>query len=141
MKKVIIGIHGLANKPEKTLLKKWWLKSVEEGLKNISGSKLIPEFSFEMVHWADLLYKNYVHNNKAFYFDKLYNNEPYRKAKEGALVVYEDSWKDDLRSAALGTIGTSLDVLKNRFGMGKLADWVLEKVMKDWLFIMIIKEK
>ncbi|MCH9046439.1 MAG: hypothetical protein IIA40_10070, partial [SAR324 cluster bacterium] len=32
-KKVIIGIHGLANKPKEDVLYEYWRKSVEEGLK------------------------------------------------------------------------------------------------------------
>jgi len=31
MAKVIIGIHGLANKPEKEALKQWWHDAIVEG--------------------------------------------------------------------------------------------------------------
>ena len=31
MAKVIIGIHGLANKPTEKLLKDWWKSSIKEG--------------------------------------------------------------------------------------------------------------
>lgn len=125
MTKIIIGIHGLANKPKKAILKHWWETSLKEGLKNMNGT--IPHFKFEMVHWADLLYKNEVHDDANFDFDKLYNNEPYIAATANALKPYNDSWKDNVRSAALEAGIASLDTL----GIGKLADWVIEKVMKD----------
>ena len=57
MSKVIIGIHGLGNKPRAELLKEWWLLAISEGLKNnISGK--YPKFKFEMVYWADVFHEN-----------------------------------------------------------------------------------
>ena len=35
MAKVIIGIHGLGNKPPKDILEKWWKLSIEEGFKKM----------------------------------------------------------------------------------------------------------
>lgn len=53
-KKIIIGIHGLGNKPPEALLEKWWRLSIEEGLTNLgSGRFKIP---FEIVYWADVLH-------------------------------------------------------------------------------------
>lgn len=53
MSKIIIGIHGLGNKPSKELLEKWWLESIVEGLKRINKFEFTPDF--EMVYWADIL--------------------------------------------------------------------------------------
>jgi hypothetical protein len=90
MEKVILGIHGLANKPDKATLAGWWRKAILEGLlKNLQNPPTA--FQFEMVYWADLLYKHHLHCDKRFTFDKLYNDEPYVKAKEGALHKYEIS--------------------------------------------------
>jgi len=136
MAKLIIGIHGLANKPKRAVLKQWWETSLKEGLKkNTSGP--VPSFKFEMVHWADLLYKYPVHQDKSFDFDKLYNDEPYIKALNNALKTYDDSWKDKLRSSALEVTGASLDKL----GIGKLTDWVIEKVLKDLDFYYDTRRK
>ncbi len=55
MSKVIIGIHGLGNKPPKNILEKWWKLAIEEGFKKIG--KPISPYKFEMVYWADLMYE------------------------------------------------------------------------------------
>ncbi len=52
--KIIIGIHGLGNKPSPSLLERWWKKSMLEGLNRIdSPRKNIP---FKNVYWADILH-------------------------------------------------------------------------------------
>lgn len=54
MKKTIIGIHGLDNKPQKQLLEKWWKKSITDGLYRIGKPRI--SIPFELVYWADILY-------------------------------------------------------------------------------------
>ena len=61
MSKVIIGIHGLGNKPPKPLLEKWWKASIEEGLQK-AGKKEI-NYKFEMVYWADILHEEPLDEN------------------------------------------------------------------------------
>lgn len=53
-KKIILGIHGIGNKPPAKILKKWWRKSIEEGLQRIGYPRRF--FKFELVYWADILY-------------------------------------------------------------------------------------
>lgn len=55
MAKVIIGIHGLGNKPPKQLLEDWWKASISEGF--VRAEINPPPFKYEMVYWADLVYK------------------------------------------------------------------------------------
>ena len=54
MSKIIIGIHGLGNKPPKKVLEKWWKKSIREGLKAHGLSSFF--FKFKLVYWADVLH-------------------------------------------------------------------------------------
>jgi len=54
MSKIIIGIHGLGNKPPKKLLKRWWKKSIREGLHAIGHPRFF--FKFELVYWANFLH-------------------------------------------------------------------------------------
>lgn len=53
MSKIIIGIHGLGNKPPKDDLENWWLEAICEGLKNIDRFRFKP--NFEIVYWADII--------------------------------------------------------------------------------------
>lgn len=56
MKSVIIGIHGLGNKPPEKVLRSWWLASIHEGLARSGKSKR--DIPLDMACWADVLYPN-----------------------------------------------------------------------------------
>jgi len=75
MAKIIIGIHGLGNKPEADLLKKWWLDSIKEGL-NKSGL-IYEHIPFELVYWADILHPQPESLHVDDHEDPLYISEPY----------------------------------------------------------------
>ena len=129
-KLLIVGIHGLANKPPKNDLENWWRKSIVEGLEK--NCKLAnPKFDFEMVYWASVLYPNQLHTDQAFTFDDLYNEEPYVQASAGSLKEYEDGWKDEARRIALGAGGSILDRIKSSSNVSVVADWVVEKTLRD----------
>ena len=138
MNKVIIGIHGLANKPQRKVLFEYWHKALQEGLANVD---YIGDIPFYLVYWADLLYKNPLHICKDFDFDTLFNDEPYVPAEPSSLRTYSDSWTDEARSAGSAIAGKSLDFLKNRLGVNRLADWVLQKCLKDLAFYYDEKRK
>lgn len=133
MSKIIIGIHGLANKPHQDILEDWWNKSIVEGL-NVNEDIQDMNLNFQMVYWADLLYKNRLHMDETYSFDDLYNHEPYVAAEDGALKRYKDTWRDELMARALGLVGTTVDSLKQNFGVNSLADWILGKLLKDLAF-------
>ena len=130
MAKVIVGIHGLANKPEKEVLKEWWEESLREGLK-INEKINSPTFEFHMVHWADLLYRHPLHNEKNFSFDKLYNDEPYVEATKDALKKYDDNFLDKARAGVFDFIGDAADTLKQYAGMDSVADFLIGRLVKD----------
>ncbi len=78
MNKIIIGIHGLGNKPHQILLKRWWKKALLEGLKDIRSGRLI--IPFHMVYWADVLHEKSL---KPWIRDRehpQYLEEPYSKS-------------------------------------------------------------
>jgi len=78
MAKVIIGIHGLSNKPKKELLEKWWKQSIIEGLINNYGDDL-DDIKFELVYWADVLYENPLDEDVTDVNHPLFLDEPYTK--------------------------------------------------------------
>lgn len=53
--KIIIGIHGLSNKPPRKLLAKWWRKSIRDGL--LRHQHYRTHFKFRLVYWADVIYE------------------------------------------------------------------------------------
>jgi glycerol-3-phosphate dehydrogenase len=54
MKRVVIGIHGLGNKPSAPILETWWKQSLLEGV-NRDGSSLT-DIEFKLIYWADILH-------------------------------------------------------------------------------------
>ena len=53
MSRIIIGIHGLGNKPPEELLGPWWKAAIHEGLENRGR---FPFLRFRMVYWASYLH-------------------------------------------------------------------------------------
>lgn len=54
MSKIIIGIHGLGNKPPYDTLNKWWKVSIGDGLWGINHP--FPLQNFNLVYWANFIY-------------------------------------------------------------------------------------
>ena len=84
MSKIIIGIHGLGNKPPKDLLEHWWKKSIREGFSRIGQPRVF--FNFEMVYWADILYPEPLNINLTDPEDPHYLHEPYRPGRNMPLA-------------------------------------------------------
>jgi hypothetical protein len=78
MRKVILGIHGLGNKPPKYLLQKWWKDAMIEGLSSSGMNKNLPRF--ELVYWADILYDNPLNRWERDKDSPYFLDEPYIKA-------------------------------------------------------------
>ena len=79
MSKVIIGIHGLGNKPSKKTLEEWWIKSILEGLEGIDKNKI--NFNFELIYWADVLNEKpldetIIDREDPYYLEEKYNPAP-----------------------------------------------------------------
>jgi hypothetical protein len=128
MAKIIIGIHGLANKPPGVELKEYWHSAIVEGLANVGGDTSL---AFELVYWADYLYKYQLHREKGYGFDPYYNDEPYIAARAGALQEHDDGWKDRLRAFTGNVFGSGLDWAKRSFDFDGLANAALKAKLKD----------
>jgi hypothetical protein len=74
-RKVIIGIHGMGNKPPEKVLKNWWLASIYEGLRTHGYPK--HSFRFELVYWAHHLHPFSYDPKLLDEDDPLYLDEPY----------------------------------------------------------------
>jgi len=80
MANVIIGIHGLGNKPSRQLLENWWELAMIEGLKANKPDITFPKF--EMVYWADILYDKALSKSEKDINSSWYLNERYVKASK-----------------------------------------------------------
>ena len=90
MKKVIIGIHGLGNKPPEDLLKKWWRDAMLEGFAAHGINKELP--TFELIYWADIIYVKPLDVYERDVDSQYYMDEPYVKASD-----YEDEDQHPIR--------------------------------------------
>lgn len=54
MERVIIGIHGMGNKPAQHLLEEWWTMALKEGVR-LSGHPA-RDIPFKLAYWADLFH-------------------------------------------------------------------------------------
>ena len=79
MANVIIGVHGLGNKPPKMLLEYWWKLAMTEGLKSNNYNTVLPKF--EIVYWADIIYEKALSEsekeiNSPYFIDERYTIAP-----------------------------------------------------------------
>jgi hypothetical protein len=79
MSKIIIGIHGLGNKPPGEFLERSWKKALHEGL-HAAGYPSIP-LNIEMVYWADLMYASPLDPAVRDRSSPCYDDEPYIPAQ------------------------------------------------------------
>jgi len=80
MNKIIIGVHGLGNKPPKLLLEEWWQLSIAEGLRRIELPNT--KFIFEIVYWADSLHPEPLDPDETDKGSELFLNERYVPASK-----------------------------------------------------------
>jgi hypothetical protein len=128
MSKVIIGIHGLGNKPRKELLADWWKLSILEGLKKIDSNIKLPDF--EMVYWADILYDEPLKYSVKDVENPYYLDEKYIPANE------ENSQEEHpYRMKFIKYIGQKLNgLLLNKdmtLNYSTLTDAIVSKYFKD----------
>ena len=123
MSYMILGIHGLANKPDEPTLEAWWKKSILEGLKLNCGNEE-QKIDFEIVYWAGIRYKAPIPNKN--------NPELYCPVKgKDTLKKYKDGWFDDVVASGLSWLAKPLDWAKQYLGVSKLADKLLNAKLKD----------
>lgn len=117
---LIIGIHGLSNKPPASRLKAWWTEAIVEGLRrNLERSGGI---AFDLAYWADLMYDAPLDPDP----------EPYAPAAgTGPLPRRQDSSrrriKDQSKAAAVGLADKTTAVP----GLGRIVDEVIERKAPD----------
>ena len=119
MSHLLIGIHGLSNKPEPSVLAKGWEDSIREGLRK--NEQIEPDsLNFTSVYWSDIMYDKP---------DK--TPDLYIEADIGSIKTYKDNWIDTVKEKAFDWSGDIIDTVKKNFGMDAVADVVLKLKLKD----------
>jgi len=129
MSKIIIGVHGMGNKPPPKTLARWWKASIREGLKRIKKSNLA--FNFELFYWA-----HYLHPvaQKPRIKDKenpLYIEERYFRAPPDAVEVKSGQFRQkiaDYVSGQLDKIFLNPDLTIN---YGSIVDFIIHHFFRD----------
>jgi hypothetical protein len=121
MSYVIIGVHGLANKPPKEQHAQDWAAAIQEGLtRNCSLS--IQSINFDSVHWAHI---NYPHPLAP-------DPEPYIPTPlDQPIKTYRDGWLSILRAYISDVPGDMIQKAKEWFGLGPVTEAVLNKKLTD----------
>jgi hypothetical protein len=79
MSAVIVGIHGLGNKPPYKTMMQWWIKSIREGF--YAYEYPVYSFNFELVFWADIVHPALLDPKMKDKKDPAFESEPYVRAK------------------------------------------------------------
>lgn len=119
---IVIGIHGLKNKPAQDLLSQWWAMSLQEGLRR--NHSLASPLDFELVYWADIQYPSPIPEAEI--------NNPYIAADgQGPLLRYEGSTLSKVRAIAEKWGGRAVDKGKDLIGLSEQVDHLLGIALDD----------
>lgn len=125
MGKIIIGIHGLGNKPSSKILKKWWKNSINEGLERIGHKRIF--LPFELIYWSDLLYEKPLNPKEKDSESQLYLDEPYAPNKN-----YLVKTPSNLRKKVLDYIEKQLDKIFLNEDMSLNYSFVTDMIIKHF---------
>lgn len=130
MRKVIVGIHGLGNKTAPSLLEKWWLLSMREGLeRHYGGVKKLPEF--KMVYWADVMHNQPLDATLTNKGNPRYVDEPYAP---GTGAVYRD--EHYIRKKVIDFINEQLDKVFLNDDLSINYSFIADPLIRKYFFEM-----
>lgn len=118
---IILGAHGLANKPPANVLMGYCKAALLEGLARNCGNTE-QKIEYKGIYWVD------VRNSTPLDPD----DEPYLPAGgSGPLKTYKDGWWSGVVARVLSVEGDTLDGAKRYVGMDLVADAVLKAKLDD----------
>lgn len=128
MAKVIIGIHGLGNKPPKETLENWWRSAMLEGLEKHKNLMDLP--TFELVYWADILHDKPLDDTITNKEDPYFMDERYTPG----LAEFKPE-ENSLRQKVLDFMEDQLDKLflnqDLTVNYSKITDLIIKTYFKD----------
>jgi len=128
MAKIIIGIHGLDNKPPQNILECWWRKAIDEGLQLIGESG--QSYRFKLVYWTDILHTHPLDPYENQPSHDLYLNEPYvpgqgieKRKSHNLRMVILDKLENILDSVLFNKkIYQKISLILNKVWLNKFTD-------------------
>lgn len=128
MKKIVIGLHGLGNKPPKEVLENWWRKSLEEGLKKLGVD--YAQVPFELVYWRDIMYSCPLNPTLEDPDDLLFLEDPYMEREEEV-----EGKRSSVKIKLMKYVATHLDKIfldeKLKVRFKKLLDRIIYRYFAD----------
>ncbi len=81
-KNIIIGIHGLGEKPPEHVLHSWWVQSIQEGAQRWNIG--LTDFDVKLVYWPDILHPEPLDPRESDPESPLYLDAPYVPSMQAA---------------------------------------------------------
>jgi hypothetical protein len=119
---MIVGIHGLKNKPRKENLQDLWSQAIQHGLERNEGRETSRRPEFSLVHWATVLHGDTPEPDREY---------PGGGPRTGPFPAYDDNFWDRIRAEASDLIDTPLDLAKRWLGIDQTADSLLGMLFDD----------
>jgi pimeloyl-ACP methyl ester carboxylesterase len=119
---VVIGIHGLANKPPVDEKTRWWKAAIAEGR---ARNEEMPDagFAFEFVYWADLRYEAPLTEAE--------NREPYWPYDGAGPLPGGDEAPETTAKDVLAPVYAGIDTIEKMTGVTLVDDLILEHRFDD----------
>ena len=127
-KKVIIGIHGLGNKPPALLLEEWWRLAIQEGLARVNCKREV--LNFRLVYWADILHPKPLDIHETDEDEEDYLDERYVPAGEN-ISEENTSFKTSIINSVKDQLNGILFNEKLHVSFPQVTDFVIKHFFQD----------
>ncbi len=91
MAKIVIGVHGLGNKPPADIFKQWWINAIFEGFRRLGSER--SSIKFELVYWAKYIHSQPLNPSVEDPENPLYLEEPYMPSTSSFLTPKKSNRK------------------------------------------------
>lgn len=119
---IVVGIHGLENKPPLDEKRRWWKAAILEGLQRNCGFDG-ESLAFEFVYWADLRYDRPLSEEE--------NHEPYRPEAGDGPFPRQAASEPSLSDTVLSRVYGGLDWVQTKTGVTPVDDVILKTRFDD----------
>lgn len=119
---IVLGIHGLANKPPVDEKRRWWEAAIREGLRRNHG-RVDVDPTFEFIYWADLRYDRPLGADE--------NHEPYKPDEGIGPFPCHAEGEPEIGKQVLGVLYRGIDWVEAKTGVTTVDDLILEYRFDD----------